>query len=367
MGQDQDGVLLSVSDLTVGYRSRQGTILAVENIALEIGENQFVAVVGESGCGKSTLALAIIGLLSIPPARIEKGRIQYKSVNLLALDEGGRRRYRGTEIAMIFQEPLTSLNPVYKIGDQIAEAIVVREQRDEQVDRVGGRGPMQKAYNSKSVEVPSRLHLPGLATRARTPAILDALRRVRIADPEQVIDRYPFELSGGMRQRVMIAMALSQKPALLLADEPTTALDVTTQAQVLKLMKTLMTEVNTSILLITHDLAVASQVADRIIVMYAGELVEDANVYDLFTEPLHPYTKGLLSCIPTGSKKDRALKPIPGFVIESSRAIKGCKFASRCSSFMDRCSRERPALVEARQGHRVACFLYDERGGGRNG
>jgi peptide/nickel transport system ATP-binding protein len=334
--------------------------MAVQNVSLDIGANQFVAVVGESGCGKSTLALAIIGLLSIPPAMIEAGKIEYKSVNLLSLKESDRRKYRGTEIAMIFQEPLTSLNPVYKVGDQIAEAIMIREHRDASGESLGETGIMQKAYNSKSVPTPSKLHLPRFASKDLKPAILDALKRVRIADPEHVIDRYPFELSGGMRQRVMIAMALSQKPALLLADEPTTALDVTTQAQVLKLMKTLMSEVNTSILLITHDLAVACQVADRILVMYAGDLVEDADVYELFSNPLHPYTRGLLACIPSGSKNDTELKPIPGSVYDLTKRTEGCKFASRCSHSMDICRKKQPVLVETKQGHRVACFLYGE-------
>src|SRR5271157_1254320 len=351
--------LLAISDLTINYRSGKGRVHAVQNVSLDIGANQFVAVVGESGCGKSTLALAIIGLLSIPPAVIEAGKIEYKSVNLLSLKESERRKYRGTEIAMIFQEPLTSLNPVYKVGDQIAEAIMIREQRDASGESLE-TGIMQKAYNSKSVPIPSKLHLPRPVSRDRKPAILDALKRVRIAEPDHVIDRYPFELSGGMRQRVMIAMALAQKPALLLADEPTTALDVTTQAQVFKLMKTLMSEVNTSILLITHDLAVACQVADRILVMYAGDLVEDSDVYELFSDPLHPYTKGLLTCIPSGSKNDTELKPIPGSVYDLTKQTEGCKFASRCSYAMDVCKNKKPALVETRPGHRVACFLYGE-------
>ena len=352
--------LLTVSDLSINYQSGQGTALAVQNVSLEIGENQFVAVVGESGCGKSTLALAIIGLISVPPAKIESGKIEYKSVNLLSLKESDRRKYRGTEIAMIFQEPLTSLNPVYKVGDQIEEAIMIREQANEHLESVGEIGVMQKTYSTNGLAIPPKLRLSRFSRRDRTPAILDALKLVRIADPEQVIERYPFELSGGMRQRVMIAMALSQKPALLLADEPTTALDVTTQAQVLKLMKTLMSEVNTSILLITHDLAVASQVADRIVVMYAGDLVEDSDVYELFSDPLHPYTKGLLSCIPSGSKKAKVLKPIPGTVFDLTRPSTGCKFASRCSRCMEICRQKKPALVETKPGHRVACFLYGE-------
>ena len=187
---------------------------------------------------------------------------------------------------------------------------------------------------------------------------MNALKLVRIADPEQVLERYPFELSGGMRQRVMIAMALSQRPAILVADEPTTALDVTTQAQVLKLMKELITEVNTSIVLITHDLAVASQVADRVVVMYAGDVVEDAGVFDLFSKPLHPYTEGLLSCIPSGSKDDTDLKPIAGSVPDLVNPPIGCRYADRCPSVMEICRTRPPKLIEVSPGHRVSCFLY---------
>jgi len=324
-------------------------------------ENQLIAVVGESGCGKSTLALSIIGLLSRPPAIVESGAIEYKEVDLLAINNTRMREYRGTEIAMIFQEPLTSLNPVYRVGDQIAEAIMIRDLRKaKHLADFPQSEFMQKTYK---VDTPKISRLPRF--RRRIPEelkkqIIDYLKLVRIADPEQVMERYPFELSGGMRQRVMIAMALSQKPALLVADEPTTALDVTTQAQVLKLMKELMTEVKTSILLITHDLAVASQVADRVIVMYAGDVVEDASVYDLFSDPLHPYTKGLLSCIPAGSKDETVLKPIPGSVPNLTKLPIGCKFAPRCPYVMEVCKTRPPKLVEAKPNHKVSCFLYGQ-------
>jgi peptide/nickel transport system ATP-binding protein len=362
MEKSNNNYLLNIEDLSIVYQSKKSRLLALDKTTLEIEKNTFVAIVGESGCGKSTLALSIIGLLAMPPAKIATGSINYKSVNLVELKENQRRQYRGTEIAMIFQEPLTSLNPVYKVGDQIAEAIVVREQRKggEQV------GPdvevMQKTYKTNTPDFPSRLprFRRGALAKILREETLDALKRVRIADPEQVIDRYPFELSGGMRQRVMIAMALAQKPALLIADEPTTALDVTTQAQVLKLMKILMDEVNTSILLITHDLAVASQVADRIIVMYAGDIVEDAGVYDMFSEPMHPYSKGLLSCIPSGSKDKAKLKPIPGSVPNLALEQIGCKYASRCPNVMNICTTKRPRLIEAKPKHKVACFLYGE-------
>jgi peptide/nickel transport system ATP-binding protein len=355
------GELLSISDFSIEYQQKNSALLALDKINLEIGRNSFVAVVGESGCGKSTLALSIIGLLASPPARIISGEITYKSTNLTALRSNERRQFRGTEIAMIFQEPLTSLNPVYKVGDQIAEAIAVREERKGNPQADPESDIMQKVYKKDSRELPSRLprmiRRGGLAKLLKNE-VLDALKQVRIADPEQVVDRYPFELSGGMRQRVMIAMALSQKPALLVADEPTTALDVTTQAQVLKLMKELMNEVNTSILLITHDLSVASQVADRVVVMYAGDIVEDSDVYSLFEEPLHPYSKGLLSCIPSGSKDKARLKPIPGTVPDLAKLPRGCKYASRCSSAMPICQENKPKLVEVKPNHRVACYLY---------
>ena len=353
--------LLTINDLSIEYELKNSTLRALDKVSLDINKNSFVAVVGESGCGKSTLALSIIGLLASPPAKLASGEINYKSTNLTALKPNERRQFRGTEIAMIFQEPLTSLNPVYKVGDQIAEAIAVREQRKGNPKVDPESDVMQKVYNKTSTELPSRLPRLGRRgglTKLLKSEVLDALRRVRIADPEQVMDRYPFELSGGMRQRVMIAMALSQKPALLIADEPTTALDVTTQAQVLKLMKELMNEVNTSILLITHDLSVASQVADRVVVMYAGDIVEDSDVYSLFEAPLHPYSKGLLSCIPSGSKDKARLKPIPGTVPDLANLPKGCKYASRCPSAMPICQENNPKLVEIKPNHRVACYLY---------
>ncbi len=354
--------LLDISDLSIVYEQKKSTALVLDNVDLELDKNTFVAVVGESGCGKSTLALSIIGLLAMPPAKITNGKIEYKSTVLTALKPNERRQFRGTEIAMIFQEPLTSLNPVYKVGDQIAEAIAVREQRKGKVKGDPQSDVMQKTYRVNDTEFPSRLprRRGGTLGKLLASEVLDSLKRVRIADPEQVVDRYPFELSGGMRQRVMIAMALSQKPALLIADEPTTALDVTTQAQVLKLMKDLMDEVNTSILLITHDLAVASQVADRVIVMYAGEIVEDSNVYDMFKEPLHPYTQGLLKCIPSGSKEKARLEPISGTVPSLANLPPGCKFASRCPHVMEICRKNRPKLIEVKPNHRVACYLYGE-------
>jgi oligopeptide/dipeptide ABC transporter ATP-binding protein len=331
--------ILKVSGLSVNYESSQGIVHALDSVSVAIEPRSLIAVVGESGSGKSTLGLAVIGLLPTPPAKNITGKVEYKGVNLLELDRESMRRYRGSEIAMIFQEPITSLNPVYKVGTQIEEAIAIRDAR--------------KTSNSKSErDRKNRAH-------KRRDEVIASLKRVRIADPENVADRYPFELSGGMRQRVMIAMALSQKPSLLIADEPTTALDVTTQAEVLKLMRNLMNEVDTSILLITHDLAVASQVADKVAVMYGGQIVEEAEVNELFSQPLHPYTNGLLSCIPTGSKKETRLKPILGSALDLRETYNYCKFAERCPFVNDKCWTAKPELKTPRKDHSVTCYLYE--------
>jgi peptide/nickel transport system ATP-binding protein len=356
--------LITINGLTIAYQFRQSKLIAVNAVDLDIGEREFLAVVGESGCGKSTLALSMIGLLPKTVSTIVGGSIVYKGTDLVKLDTKELRKYRGTEIAMIFQEPLTSLNPVYRVGEQMAEAIIIRERRSSVADDelANSSDVMQQVHRVDQTQVQvSRLPRPKkrISADLKKEAVA-ALKLVRIPDPEQVLERYPFELSGGMRQRVMIAMALSQRPKLLVADEPTTALDVTTQAQVLKLMKELMTKVNTSILLITHDLAVASQVADRVVVMYAAEVVEDADVFALFTEPLHPYTKGLLSCIPTGSKDDTNLMPIPGSVPDLVNPPVGCRYASRCPYVMDVCRTREPPLVEVKPKHKVACFLYGQ-------
>ena len=348
--------LLNIEDLTVKYETDGGIVTALDSVNLVVRPKEFLAVVGESGCGKTTLGLSVIGLLPQLHTKIAGGRVDYKGANLLAFDKKQIRAYRGTEISMIFQEPLTSLNPVYKVGDQMAEAILVKKFRE---NRKKAHGEvMQKVYDRRSAV--ARLPVPGrkLPEEVRDE-IIEWLNMVRIADPEQILDRYPFELSGGMTQRVMIAMALSQEPALLIADEPTTALDVTTQAQVLNLMAELMGKVNTSVIMITHDLAVASQVADRIVVMYAGEVAEDAEVHRLFSEPRHPYTKGLLGCVPNGTKDGSTLKPIPGSIPDLSAVPRGCRFSPRCPYSFDRCVSNRPTLIKISEDQRAACFLYD--------
>jgi oligopeptide/dipeptide ABC transporter ATP-binding protein len=337
--------VLEVADFSVDYRTSRGEVRALDSINLKVEEKEFIALVGESGCGKTTLGLATIGLLPPKVARIGSGIISYKGVDLTRLSPTEARKYRGSEIAMIFQEPLTSLNPLKRIGEQIGEAIVLRRRKEdprvtEKIPRIPGR----------AWKLPP--HIKEQAERMLT--------LVRIPDPNHIIDRYPFELSGGMRQRAMIAMALSQQPELLIADEPTTALDVTTQAQVLKLMKEIKDELGTTIMLVTHDLAVASQVADRVVVMYAGQIVEDAEVHAIFSSPKHPYTQGLLSCIPTGSREGKQLTPIKGTIPDLTLRREWCRFQPRCPAAMDVCGKKEPRLKDVEKDHRVACFLYGE-------
>ena len=351
--------LLDIDSLTVQYRTGGGLVTALDSVSLRVGENEFLAVVGESGCGKTTLGLSVIGLLP-ESSRNVHGSINYKGKDLVELGQEEMRNYRGTEIAMIFQEPLTSLNPVYRVGDQMAEAIALRRIRKELGQKATGN-VMNKVYSTKGINIPPRLPQGKRSVLSDVEdETLSWLSLVRIADPEQVLERYPFELSGGMAQRVMIAMALSQQPALLIADEPTTALDVTTQAQVLKLMKELMNKVNTSILLITHDLAVASQIADRVIVMYAGEFVEDSEVHELFSRPLHPYTEGLLNCILFDTKEGSPLSPIGGSVPDMRNLPFGCRFSPRCPHAFERCQSNRPGQITKENSHKVSCFLYDK-------
>lgn len=350
---------MEIDDLSVSYSTSRGRVKALDSVNLEVRSEEFLAVVGESGCGKTTLGLSLIGLLPPRSARVTSGSIGYKGVDLTKLDHDGLRRYRGSEIAMIFQEPLTSLNPLRRVGDQISEAIVLRKQRKE--PSAGGFGEvMQKVYRTDVAGFVRRPHLRRRLPQDLVEEVIKMLTLVRIPDADQVIERYPFELSGGMRQRVMIAMALSQQPALLIADEPTTALDVTTQAQVLKLMKEIKDKLGTTILLVTHDLAVASQVADRVIVMYAGKVAEDSDVYDLFSNPLHPYTKGLLACIPKGTWANARLNPIQGTIPDLTLETIGCAFQPRCPYAMQVCSQRDPPLRELKQGHSAACFLHGQ-------
>jgi len=344
--------LLRVEDLSLSYQTTGGMARALENVNLTLSKKEFVAIVGESGAGKSTLALAIIGLL--PRNAKPDGQIYLRGNNLLKLNDKGWENVRGTEIGMIFQEPLTSLNPIEKVGDQLSETL-----------SQNSNGKKVKAYDyspggsSSSMTISDRITM--LLPRREgkfLPEVHEWLRKVRIPDPESVAQRYPFQLSGGMMQRVMIAMALSQRPSLLLADEPTTALDVTTQAQILKLMKNLIDEQETAIILVTHDLGVAVQVADRIIVMYAGEIMEDGSTENIFTNALHPYTKALLKCYPKSAKSKERLETIPGSIPDLRQEIKGCKFADRCAYVSNVCRADKIKLVEVEEGHFARCTLF---------
>ncbi len=317
--------LLDVRDLRTTFHSDEGDIRAVDGVSWSVQRGETLALVGESGCGKSVSALSIMRLVPDPPGKIAGGTITLDSQNLLDLSEGQMREIRGDRIAMIFQEPMTSLNPVYTVGDQIVEAIELHQD-------MKGQAAVEHA--------------------------IKMLRRVGISEPAQRVNEYPHQMSGGMRQRVMIAMALSCNPDLLIADEPTTALDVTIQAQILQLLKRLQNETGMAVLLITHDLGVVAEVADRVAVMYAGKIVELADVDELYEHPLHPYTQGLLRCVPKlGGRKDR-LEVVEGTVPNPLAFPPGCKFHPRCPLGHDdaKCQQEEPALEELRPGHWVACW-----------
>jgi peptide/nickel transport system ATP-binding protein len=329
--------VLSIEGLRLDFNTEQGVLHALRGVDLTVGRNEVVGLVGESGCGKTVLGLSVLGLNPTPPAQLLGGsRILFGGRDIAGLTQSELTLVRGTGISMIFQEPMTSLNPVFTVGEQIAESIRLRLQR--------GHSDRKSHAAAGAVE----------------GEVLDALRLVRIADPKRVAHRYPHELSGGMKQRAMIAMALAAKPSLLIADEPTTALDVTIQAQILRLMRTLMREVQTSILFITHDLGVIAEIADRVAVMYAGQIVEEAKVRDLFSEPLHPYTQGLLASLPRISDLDKEIEQLPGSVPDALSPPEGCSFHPRCKHAMNQCSKIMPELTQVRASHRVACHLYTE-------
>ena len=319
--------LLDVRSLSTYFITEEGVVRAVENVSFEIQPGEILSLVGESGCGKSVTGLSILRLLPIPPGRIASGEILFDGKNLLQLEEKEMERVRGNEISMIFQEPMTSLNPVFTIGDQIVEAILLHQGLD--------KGEARK----------------------RTIEMLD---RVKIPDPESRIDAYPHQLSGGMRQRAMIAMALSCQPKLLIADEPTTALDVTIQAQVLRLLKEIQREMGMAVMLITHDLGVVAEIADRVAVMYAGRIVEVASIEAIFGQMRHPYTKGLLHSIPQLQEKRTRLNAIPGQVPNPLNLPVGCKFHPRCYLMIEDCKKEEPPLIQVNGDHFSRCIRWKE-------
>ncbi len=328
--------LLRIKNLKTYFYTDDGIVKAVDGVSLTIGSRQTLGLVGESGCGKSITAFSIIQLISSPPGKIENGEIllyqngnQSTPIDLIQLDPKGDaiRDIRGNDIAMIFQEPMTSLSPVHTVGNQIGEAIILHQNVDKNEARV------------RTIEV---------------------LRKVRLPDPESIVDSYPHELSGGMRQRAMIAMALSCNPRLLIADEPTTALDVTVQAQILDLMQQLKEEGEMSIMLITHDLGVVARMADFVAVMYLGKIVEYGDVRTILKNPKHPYTQGLLKSIPQLGRKERLI-PIEGSVPDPYESILGCSFAPRCPHAMEKCHQP-PPLEEIKPGHLVSCWLENSDG-----
>ena len=373
--------VLSVEGLSVEYRTGREAVRAVSDVSLEIPAGRVVGIVGETGCGKSTLAQAIPRLLPEPPARIVAGRIVFRGTDLVSVPRHQLPLVRGTGIGMIFQEPLNSLNPALRVYDQLGEAVRLRHWRESGLLPTFRGGPKPFDYATRplpeTAAVLSRPILPGgsVADRAHQrlsarfderAEVLRYLELVRIQDPESVLDRFPHELSGGMRQRIMIAMALSEKPALLIADEPTSALDVTIQAQVLTLMKELIDEVHAAILFISHDFGVISEIADDLGVMYAGRLVEFGPVEQVFADPRHPYTKGLLRAVPDRYKANGPLIAIPGSVPHLGHPPSGCRYHPRCPIVRPNCSVEPPPPLRGMTpeaggpGHRSACHYAEE-------
>lgn len=319
--------IMEVNHLETTFFTDAGAIIAVNDVSFHINEGEVLGIVGESGSGKSVTSLSIMGLVPDPPGKVTNGTIHLYDKNLLALTERQMRNVRGNDIAMIFQEPMTSLNPLFTIGNQMMEALSIHNKIS------------KKEAKKRSI---------------------DMLRLVGLARAEPLMDEYPHQLSGGMRQRVMIAMALICNPKLLIADEPTTALDVTTQAQILKLMKRLNDELQTAIMLITHDLGVVAEICERVIVMYAGEIVEESPVEELFRNPKHPYTKGLIKSVPDIRKKEERLHSIQGNVPVPGTVEIGCQFADRCEVKFARCTEENPPIYQLSAEEKVRCFLFDE-------
>ncbi|MDF0725931.1 ABC transporter ATP-binding protein [Cytobacillus sp. S13-E01] len=318
--------VIEVKGLRTSFFTDDGEIPAVDSIDFYINEGEILGIVGESGCGKSVTSLSIMGLVPNPPGKITAGEILFNGENLVKASERRMRQIRGNDIAMIFQEPMTSLNPLFTINSQLTEAI--------------------------------RIHNKWSKKQARIRAI-EILKLVGLPRAEELIDEYPHQLSGGMRQRVMIAMAMACDPKVLIADEPTTALDVTIQSQILKLMKQLNNKMNTAIMLITHDLGVVAEVCERIVVMYAGKIVEEGDVRTIFKDPKHPYTVGLIRSVPDMREKKERLYSIPGNVPKPGSIKQGCRFAERCEHAFDRCFSETPELYKTKDvGRSVRCFLH---------
>jgi oligopeptide/dipeptide ABC transporter ATP-binding protein len=325
---DQPEMLLRVRNLRSEFRTTGGSIVAVDDVSFDVAPGEVLSIVGESGSGKSVTALSILGLLDNAVGRVTGGEVWFGKTELRGLTPRAMRRIRGEQISMVFQEPMSALNPIFTVGEQIAEPLVVR----------------------------------GMNKREARERAVDLLDKVRVASPQKRVDEHPHQLSGGMRQRVMIAMALACNPKLLIADEPTTALDVTIQAQILELLQQLREETGMAMILITHDLGIVAQYADRAVVMYCGRVAEQASVKDLFASPRHPYTQGLLECIPKPGPVLERMRAIPGSVPPPREWIEGCRFATRCSHAQHACTASHRPLTEIVPGHSVACILAEEAG-----
>jgi len=324
-----DKKLLDVRNLKTYFYSENGVVTAVDDVTFHVNEGETLGIVGESGCGKSISCMSIVRLVETPPGKYEGGEIWFNGEDMLKISDARMRQIRGNDISLIFQEPMTSLNPVFRIGMQIGEALILHQ---------------------------------GMSRAQAHEASIDMLTKVRIPNPERVADEYPFALSGGMRQRAMIAMALACRPKLLIADEPTTALDVTIQAQVLTLMNELKADIGASIIFITHDLGVIAEMSERVMVMYAGKVCEVADVDTIFKDPLHPYTIGLINSKPDMAVQTDRLTVIPGNVPDLNNKPSGCPFHPRCERAMPECRQAFPPEVTVAEGHQISCWLYAKEG-----
>lgn len=320
--------ILEVKDLQTSFFTDSGEIPAVDHVDFHIKEGEVLGIVGESGCGKSVTSLSVMGLVPSPPGKVVGGEVRFQDDDLLQFSEKKMQKIRGNEMAMIFQEPMTSLNPLFTIGNQMTESMLIHH----------------KKWSKKEIQQKA----------------VDMLQLVGLPRAKEIMKEYPHQLSGGMRQRVMIAMALVCDPKVLIADEPTTALDVTTQAQILKLMRNLNEQLNTAVLLITHDLGVVAETCERVVVMYAGQVIEEAPVRELFNNPEHPYTQGLIKSVPDVRKKESRLHSIAGSVPLPGSIHQGCKFRDRCAFAFDRCFNEDPPLYDTSDTQKTRCFLYDK-------
>ncbi len=334
---DKDKIL-EVKNLSVGFKTELGFVKPVTGVSFHLNKNETLGIVGESGCGKSVTAYSVIQLLPGNAVIDRDSSIDFNGRDILKLSKDELTDIRGNKISMIFQEPMTSLNPVYTIGWQLSEAF--------------------------------QLHMD-ISDEEALERSVQLLKQVRIPEPQKRVHEFPHQLSGGMRQRVMIAMALACNPSLLIADEPTTALDVTTQAQILELMNNLKKEIDTSIIMITHDLGVIAEMCDRVLIMYAGQIIEEGDVFEIFDHPKHPYTKGLLKSIPNieiSKSEQEKLETIEGFVPHPARFPKGCRFSPRCGQSFEKCEKDCPDMIELGNNHKARCWLYvDAEKGGMNG